>query len=272
MGFWIQQFFIVLSSWWYSIEAREWQFSAVVMADDIVLSLPWKVQFYGYFSIIFSCIGCALPIDTKAGFCQYIYSWVYITVYLVSHPTLLKCSSFIFCGTLTATRNLTIFQVELDLAVKEVILPVCIRQDNFEGLLCRAGHFVPVQFAEYCSFLSACSLTVLRTGTGYTNGSTVKAGQDQAFKCVSRSFDVLRAFASVRMVWCKYEPSLIWDSKTAAWDSGSHIHSVVRDFEISASNWRICPKKVLNHLAQRGTENSWGSWQTCHLGMCTACC
>lgn len=115
----------------------------------------------------------------------------------------------------SVTRNLTIFQVELDLAVKEVLLRVCIRQGKFGGPLCRAGQFVPVQFAEYCSSLSACSLTVLRTGIGnvttavLTNSSTVQAGQGQAFKCVSRSFDVLRAFASVRIVWCKHERSLI---------------------------------------------------------------
>lgn len=93
--------------------------------------------------------------------------------------------------------------------MKEGVLPVCIRQDNFGGPLCKTGQFVPGQFAEYCSSLSACSLTVLRMGIGNTNGSTVQAGQGQAFKCVSRSFDVLRAFASVRMVWCKHEPSLI---------------------------------------------------------------
>lgn len=52
------------------------QFSAVVKAGDIVLSLPWndiQVQVHGYFSIFFSCIGCTLPIDTKAGFCQCIF-------------------------------------------------------------------------------------------------------------------------------------------------------------------------------------------------------
>lgn len=111
----------------------------------------------------------------------------YIYQQLITYPTLLRCSSFIFCGALTATRNLTIFQVEL---VKEVILHVCIRQDNFGGPFSRAGQFVPVQFAEYFSSLSACSLTVLKMGTGNVtaavlrNGSTVQAGQGQAFKCV----------------------------------------------------------------------------------------
>lgn len=28
----------------------------------------------------FSCIGCASSIETKAGFCQYIYGWVYISI------------------------------------------------------------------------------------------------------------------------------------------------------------------------------------------------
>lgn len=85
-----------------------------------------------------------------------------------------------------------------------------IRQYNFGGPFCSGGQFVPVQFAEYCSSLSDCSLTVLRTGTGnvtttvLSNGSTVQSGQGQAFKCVSKPFDVLMAFASVKMVWCKH--------------------------------------------------------------------
>lgn len=58
---------------------------SAVMADDTVLSLPWndiQVQFYGCFSLFFffSCIGCALPIETEAGSCQYIYGWVYISI------------------------------------------------------------------------------------------------------------------------------------------------------------------------------------------------
>lgn len=82
-----------------------------------------------------------------------------------------------------------------------------VRQDNFRGPFCRGGQFVPVHFAEYCSSLSVRSLTVLRTGTGnvtrtaLSNGSTVQSRQGQAFKCVSKPFDVLMAFASVKTVW-----------------------------------------------------------------------
>lgn len=168
------------------------------------------------------------------------------------------------------------YQVELDLAVKEVMLCVCIRQDNFGGPLCRAGQSVPVHFAEYCSSLSACSLTVLRMGTGnvttavLTNGSTVQAGQGQAFKCASQSSDVLKGIcicqSGLVQTWAFFNLRLK-NSSVGFW-----LCSVVRDSQISAANWRICPMKVLNHPAQRGAGNSWGSWQTCHLGMCTACC
>lgn len=85
-----------------------------------------------------------------------------------------------------------------------------IGQANFRGPFCRGGQFVLAQFAQCCSSLSVCSLTVLRTGTGnvtttvLSNGSAVQSGQGQAFKCVSKPFDVLMAFASVKMVWCKH--------------------------------------------------------------------
>lgn len=85
-----------------------------------------------------------------------------------------------------------------------------IRQINFRWPFFRGGQFVLVQLAEYCSTLSVRSLTVLRTGKGnvtttvLSNGSTVRSGQGQAFKCVSKPFDILMAFASVKMVCCKH--------------------------------------------------------------------
>lgn len=60
--------------------------SAVVMADDIVLSLPWndiQMQFYGYFSISFSCIDVLYLLVKNQDFVS-VFMAGYISVFSLS--------------------------------------------------------------------------------------------------------------------------------------------------------------------------------------------
>lgn len=108
----------------------------------------------------------------------------------------------------TGSKKSNCSHMGLDPVVKTYVFSKNIGQDNFRCPSCKGGQFV--QVVEYCSPLFVHSLTVLKTGTGsvavtvLSNDSTEQLGPGQAFKSVSKLFDVLMAFLYVKVVWYKH--------------------------------------------------------------------